>query len=188
MNVLLLGIDLYLAAVLGVSGLAKVEHPQAFAATLRRHRVLPAESIPAVSRAIPWLEIGLATALVGGAFPIATTALAFALFVSFLLIEIVLVVTRRATDCGCYGVAYPQKVDRASLGVSGILIVLAAVGLWAASRIGPLGLEWRVPGIMGFAAAGFWAVWKMVRRRRAGTCAACQAKRAVRPQAGRLGT
>lgn len=44
-----LALDCYFAAVLGVSGLAKIDNPALFAVTLRRQRLLPRWSITSVS-------------------------------------------------------------------------------------------------------------------------------------------
>ncbi len=57
---------LYFAAVLDVSGLAKIEDPQQFAAIMRRHRLLPAWSIGMVARVFPWAEVLLASMLLTG--------------------------------------------------------------------------------------------------------------------------
>ena len=160
-------IELYLAAMLGVSGLAKLDRPDAFAATLRRHRILPGWSIPAVSRFVPWLEVALALLLLMGVWEGAVTAVASLLFLSFLLIETILVATKRATECGCFGVAYPQKVDQASLVVSLILLGLAAFVCWAAITQPPIHPIGR--GLLLFVGggAGYWLVWRLWRKRSA---------------------
>ena len=110
MSLLLLFLSLYFAAMLGVSGLAKAEHPKQFAVTLRRHNIFPYWSITSISRIVPWLEILVAILLITNLLTILTSALVFLFFLSFLVIEIILVVEKRATECGCYGVAYPQKL------------------------------------------------------------------------------
>lgn len=183
MSLALLGIELYLAAMLGVSGLAKVEQPGHFAATLRRHRILPAWSIPAVSRVLPWLELAVACSLVAGVVLRPAAVLVLVLFASFLVVEVVLVVTKRATDCGCYGVAYPQKVDRASIMVSAVFVTLAAFHLWAVTGVAPVSADWRLPGIAIFGAAVCWALWRMASRRRLGRCMSCGTAKTVQMQA-----
>lgn len=166
MNVLLLGLELYFAAMLGVAGLAKIKHPEQFAATLRRHRILPAWSIVGVSRAVPWLEVAAAASLIAGTAPVATAALVLMFFVSFLVIETILVVAKRATECGCYGVAYPQKVDEASVATSLVLVSAAAFHLWAVAWVEPISTEWRLPVIVLFGGAGCWLLWRIMTTRR----------------------
>ena len=90
MSILLLGLELYFAAMLGVSGLAKVGQPAMFADTLRRHKILPSWSIKAVSTIVPWLEIAVAVLLITGLVPILTGLLVLFLFTSFLIMESIL--------------------------------------------------------------------------------------------------
>lgn len=160
-------IELYLAAMLGVSGLAKLDRPDAFAATLRRHRILPGWSIPAVSRLVPWLEVVVALLLLTGVCEGAVTAVASLLFLSFLLMEAILVATKRATECGCFGLAYPQKVDKASLVVSLILLGLAAFACWAALTQPPVNPIGRSLLLLLGGGAGFWLAWRLWRKRSA---------------------
>jgi uncharacterized membrane protein YphA (DoxX/SURF4 family) len=93
LSILLLFVQVYLATVLGVSGLAKVVNPEQFAATLRRQRVLPAWGIKTTSRVVPWLEIALAVLLILGIYAVPVSISVFAVFVCFLVIETVLLTT-----------------------------------------------------------------------------------------------
>jgi hypothetical protein len=161
MNVLLLGIELYLAAMLGVSGLAKIEHPGHFAATLRRHRILPNWTIEGVSRIVPWLEVVIAVLLVVGLAPVPTALFTVLLFTSFLTIEVMLVVTNRATECGCYGLAYSQKVDYASIVASIFLVSVAILHLWGIIQFEPVAMFLRFLAILLFGSASSWLVWRM---------------------------
>lgn len=166
MAAVLLLVELYFAAMLGVSGLAKIDAPEHFEATLRIHRLWPAQAIRPVSRIFPWVEVVVAIALVVGFAPTLTASLTLLLFGIFLGVETTLVVTRRATECACYGVAYRQKVDGASLVVSAILVTLAAFYGWSLATFGSVGLIWRWPGIGLMTVAGLWLVAKMLARRR----------------------
>ena len=161
MNMIVFGIELYFAIMLGVSGIAKIAEPYDFAATLRRHRILPAWSVTPFSRVFPWLEVAIAGAVLTGAAAVATAALVLALFSAFLIVEVILVVTRRATDCGCYGVAYRQKVDGASILVSTILILLASVHLWLTTWVAPISQPWRILALIVLGGAGCWLLWRV---------------------------
>ncbi|MFN8453209.1 MAG: MauE/DoxX family redox-associated membrane protein [Anaerolineae bacterium] len=167
MSLLFLFLSLYFAAMLGVSGLAKAEHPEQFAATLRRHRILPHWSMIGISKIVPWLEIVVAILLILNLLPVITSALVFLLFVSFLVIETILVVKKRATECGCYGVVYPQKVDGASIVISIILVSVAALHLWFSTWVEPVNIFWRLPGIILLGGVGCWLSWKIIIRRHA---------------------
>lgn len=160
MGYLALTIEIYLAGMLGISGIAKLQDVDEFANTLRIHRILPTQSVKIVSRIFPWIEIILACFLVFGIFPLFTSALVCVLFATFLGIEVVLVVTRRATDCGCYGVAYRQKVDSASIVVSTLILSLTIFHLWLVTWIESIDLAWRVPVIILFCTLVGWLLWR----------------------------
>src|SRR5437870_6830986 len=114
MSVALLGLDLYFAAMLGVSGLAKVDQPARFMAALYRYRLFPAWSIPFLVRIVTLIELVVAASLVAGTLPVVTAVVTCVLFGCFLVIRTVLVVTKRGTDCGCYGGLALEKVGGAS--------------------------------------------------------------------------
>jgi hypothetical protein len=156
----------YLAAMLGVSGLTNIDDPGYFEYTLRRQRILPACGIPLTARIVPWLEVAVAVALIGGLAPVLTAVVALLLFTTFFVIETILVATRRATECGCFGVAYPQKVDGASLVVSTILVALSALHLWSAASAPSLGIEWRLAALVVGGGTGVWIVSRMIKRHR----------------------
>ncbi len=79
----------------------------------------------------------------------------------------ILVVTKRATECVCYGVAYPQKVDWASVVVSSLIIIIAGAHLWIVLHIPPVRWEWRFGALFLFAAFIGWLTLRMCVRRRA---------------------
>lgn len=166
MTIVLLILDLYFAAMLGISGIAKLENVEYFADTLRRHRILPLWSIITVSRVFPWLEILGAVLLISGFKPIETSIFTFFLFAGFLAIELILVMTKRAMECGCYGVAFPQTVDWVSLVVSLVLVALAGVHLWLEMWVSPIGIAWRVPLMLLSLLLTVLIVWKIGVRKR----------------------
>lgn len=165
MSIFILGLELYFAAILGVSGIAKLVQPGYFTATLHRHRILPTWSIIGVSRTVPWLEIAVAVSLIVGMIPVATAIMVLILFASFLTIEVILIMTKRATECGCYGVAYPQKVDGASVATSAILVSAAVLHFWLSTWVEPVGIFWRLTAIIFVGGTGCWLSWKIVMRR-----------------------
>lgn len=159
-------LDLYLAAVLGISGLTKVKEPAEFATTLYRHRILPSWSIPGISRVLPWIEVALASALVIGLATLLTAALVLILVGAFFIIETILLVNGSATKCGCYGTGHAGKVDGASVLTSAALVGIAALHLWAVHDGGRVAWAWRLAAIALCGGAGFWLLWRAMHRRR----------------------
>ncbi|MDQ2827631.1 MAG: hypothetical protein M3Y74_01060 [Chloroflexota bacterium] len=165
MMVLQFALDLYFAAVLGISGLTKAVRPHRFATILARQRILPTWSIPSTSRVFPWVEIVLAGALIAGLFPVIIATLVLALFIVFLCVEVILLKAGRSTECGCYGAMYSQKVSTASAATSTLLVCLAALHLWSAVASFPktwgetIGL-WRLVALGVFCVTGTWLLYR----------------------------
>lgn len=166
MTFILLALELYFAVMLGVSGLAKMEHPDRFADTLRLHRILPEWSIKGVSLLFPWFETLLAAVLIAGVAARVTASIVLGVFLLFLLIESILVVTKRATECGCYGVAFRQKVDGASIAVSTILVILAIIHLGMILAGVTVPWSWRLPILLFLMGASLWLFWRIRIRRK----------------------
>lgn len=169
MSFVLFGLSLYFAAMLGVSGLAKVENTNSFASTLRRQRILPTWSIQLVSSMFPWLEVGIALLLIVtmGALAVWSAAITLLLCACFLATEITVALTKRAADCGCYGTAYKRKVDGASIGTSTLLVLIAGLQLWLAGWTPGPGWQWRLGALLVYVSAGVWLCSRMWQRRRA---------------------
>lgn len=149
MAILSFVISLYLAAVLGVSGLAKLARPDHFAETLRIHEVLPWQIIEPFSRLFPMFEIFVSGWLLSGVSSTLAGLLALTQFAAFAFLESYLVVTHRATDCGCFGVAFRTKVDVISILVSAVQSGLAAVVILCGMRgIQPLKIGRITAGII----------------------------------------
>lgn len=155
----------YFAAILGISGLAKLAQPSGFSSTLERQRILPAWSIPAVSHVVPWLEVGTAILLLAGVARSYAAALVLALFVVFLGVEATLVVTKRSDECGCYGIAHPQAVDSGSVMTSLLLIILAGAHLWLVTHSTPMAWGWRVMFAIPVVALCFLVAGRLIQRR-----------------------
>jgi len=166
MTIVMLALDFYFAALLGVSGIAKLEHPEQFAATLRRHRLLPPWSVGGISRFFPWAEIAVASALIMGFAPVLTSSMVLIFFVAFLIVDSMLLATKRADECGCYGMAYTQKVDPASVTTSGLLLSIAAVHLWLTFQVTRADWEWRALLGIPLAMFGSMLALRVLRRRR----------------------
>lgn len=93
-----------IAAVLLIGAVEKLRAPEVFADAVDNYRLLPAWSVGAAARALPWLEL-LAGALL---LPTATRGIGAALALALLLlftaaIGINLLRGRTRIDCGCGG-------------------------------------------------------------------------------------
>jgi len=166
MHLLRFLLDCYLALVLGISGMAKIDRPRLFAVTLRRHGILPGWSIDPGSRVFPWVEALVAYALIANVVPMFIAIATLVFFGGFLAIEGILVVTKRTADCGCYGGAHRQQVDGTSVATSMLLVVFAAVHLRLVAHEGSVDWQWRLVAGIAFVIAGLWLVQRSVTRHR----------------------
>ena len=166
MNLLAFALELYFAVTLWVSGLAKIDSPKYFLIALAQQRILPKRSRTFVTRTLPWMEILLALLVVAGIFKQMTAILLLSLFIIFLGLKIFLLTTGRTKDCGCYGSAKPQEVDGASITVSFIIVLLAAVHLWLVINTISVVWIWRlIIGSVFIIVSCFFLVRVMIRRR-----------------------
>lgn len=125
MDIAVVLVGAYMAAMLGVSGIAKLERPDMFRMTLRRHMLLPDWSIPAATWLVPSLQVSASILLVLGVVPVAAAILAAGLFTGFFVTECLLLMSGRTTECGCFGVAYRMPVTGSSAVASLVLVVIA---------------------------------------------------------------
>lgn len=160
MSIIVFILKLYLAAVLGVAGLAKLADRQQFFATITSFQILPSWSVILAGTALPWLEIVIAVELITDISPILTALTTFVLFTGFLILKIILAATRKTTDCGCFGTAQYQMKNGANIVVSSILAALAAFYVWATIQTVILGGGGRLAGMVIFGGAAFWLLLK----------------------------
>ncbi len=168
MQFLTFALECYFAAVLGIAGLAKLDDPAPFAATLRRPRRLPAWSTGAMRCLLPWCEILLAAGLLIGVAPVLVAALVLLLCTGFLAAQALLLLTKSTDACGCYGIASAHRVEGTSVAAATLLLCLAALHLWLVIAAAAISWQWRLAvGMLGAMAASRlgWRTWQ--RRRSA---------------------
>ncbi len=171
MRFLTFALDCYFAAVLGVAGLAKLDDPAPFAATLRRSRLLPAWSIGTISRRLPWCEILLAAALVIGVMPMLVAALVVLLCMGFLVGQALLLLTTSEGACGCYGAASAHRIEGASVATATLLLSLSALHLWLVIEAAAvIAWQWRLAAGVLYAVAASRLGWRTWQRRRSARC------------------
>lgn len=161
MGFVVLVVDLYFAALLGVAGMAKLAHPHHFITTLRQQSILPNWSIALVSYTVPKLEVTIACLLIVGLFPQITGIILLLLCLGFLLVKLLLIYKKSNVDCGCGNFAHLQSVDGASIVVSMILVGLAIFHLWGVMTITLVDWLWRLPGVVMFTVGGGWLIYRM---------------------------
>src|SRR5579872_628941 len=145
MSILSFLLEMYFAAMLGVSGLTKLNDPLYFTNTLRQQGLLPPWSISPATKIFPWLEIILSLLLIAGIFAVWNALLLLALFVGFAGIKIVLIAKGYDKDCGCFGGAKPQQVDSLSITVAVVYVLLAGLHAWLIFHFPFISWLWRFP-------------------------------------------
>jgi len=165
MQWLALALDFYLAAILGVSGLAKLAAPTQFATTLHQHRLLPRWSIAIVSHLLPLGEVALAGMLLSGYAHLPVAIVVLFLFVVFSVSEIKLFLAKSVDECGCYGVAYVRHIDNASTTASLLLTLLAGLHLALVLESPSVGWQLRALAGVPLAIVGIVLAWRTCRQR-----------------------
>lgn len=125
-----------LAAVLLLSGIAKLPDPSATASMVRLLRLPTALSATLVSRVLPWAELGIAALLLT---PWRWTYAVGAVAAALLFLAFLVVVGRALTfdprpTCGCFGRVGDHRINGRTLTRNVLLVVLSGLALWIAVR------------------------------------------------------
>jgi len=163
-QLLILALRLYLALVLGVAGLAKIEDPTHFTALLRKQGLLSGRALNVVGSTFPWAELLLSALLVLGVFPSLSAAFTAITFIGFLIYDLILLAKKNNVECGCFGSASSRKVSRATAATSVILALVALVH-WHLQQRSIIPTWQQLPFIIGFLALEGWLLWKTIRKR-----------------------
>lgn len=127
----LLMATLAIVAVLATSGVAKVRDPLAAASGFDQLRVPDALARPWMRTALPWVEIGLAAALLVLPFPasVLVASLALLLMLAYLVLVARALGSGEEADCNCFGSLTSGRVTRWTLARNVTLTVLAVGAL-----------------------------------------------------------
>lgn len=129
----------------------KLSEPNAFLSALAAYRIVPAGLLDPIAKAVPWMEIAIAAALL---VPMSRVGALFAAAVLFLIygaaIAINLLRGRSYIDCGCGGAAHPL-----SWGLVVRNAVLAAAALAVTTPTSDRAFDWLdavtlVAGVLAF--------------------------------------
>jgi hypothetical protein len=144
-----------LAAVLVLSGVAKLREPQATEDAFLSLRLPPVLARAGAPRALPWGELVLAALLLvapGWSYAV-VTVLAALLFVAYLAVVLRALGFDEPVTCGCFGKIGLGTVTVLTAARNGLLVGIAAVAV-ADAVVGGTGPAWRV-GEDGGAALGW---------------------------------
>lgn len=129
---------LLLAVLLTISGVAKIKAPQEVASAFAQLRMPKAVSTPVVRQVFPWAEIGLAVLLIVLPKPWSLVAAVAAVLLMLVYLGIIV----RALGfgypitCGCFGRLGLGEVTRRTAVRNGLLVLVAALGVWSATADG----------------------------------------------------
>lgn len=99
---------LLLGGVLAAAALPKLLDPPAFAQAIHAYRLLPLAWVNPAALLLPWLELLLALALLGGAWLRAAALWALGLMAVFILALGLNLARGNPVDCGCFGSGAPK--------------------------------------------------------------------------------
>jgi len=131
---------LYLALVFLASGLSKLISVTSFRGALVRQAILPKKSVAFVAWSLPVVEVGMALLLLVPEFTM-WVALAIALLTGvFTFVTLRLMAQGRATECGCYGLLYRERLGWTTV-LRDLTLITIALGVAALVRANRP-LEW----------------------------------------------
>lgn len=122
-------LSIYFAFTLFIAGVSKFNDLPYFRSTLSLNRLLPAQTIPLISKFIAGFEVILAFALILRLAPIETAATNLLMFICFIVYKLFIFIRKMPPECGCFGATYKGKIDKISITVSSIQIGLAFIYL-----------------------------------------------------------
>lgn len=127
MDVIVFACQLFVGAVLFMSGLIKLLGPKEFRNTVNKYAIVPIPlEWPAVT-AVVAAELIAAVALVSGEFAVVGAIIAGALFAVFIA-AVGLNIRRGAElDCGCFGLLWHEKTGWSTILRDALLLALALV-------------------------------------------------------------
>lgn len=128
------------AAVLVVSGVAKLRSPGSLERALSSLRVPGALAGRPVRLLLPWVEVALGAALLvtTGRVLLGVGALVLGLFAAYLVLVVAAVRRPEPADCGCFGALGDTRVTAATVVRNALLVVAAAATVVGATGGGGL--------------------------------------------------
>jgi len=122
------------------SGVSKLMARAAFVASLHALPFVPLWSVAGVSTILPWVEIGVGSALVMGLLVPYVGGAALALLLVFTLVAIMAVVRGLDVPCSCFGATSGAPLSRRTVARNG-LFALLLLPLVMTNRPSPVSLD-----------------------------------------------
>ncbi|HET6967852.1 MAG TPA: thioredoxin family protein [Ornithinibacter sp.] len=121
------------AAVLIVSGAAKLRDPESVDRAFTSLGVPTSLGAPAVRRVLPWAEVALGTWLLLATGPalVVVALLTLGLFVAYLVLVSLAVRRPEPVDCGCFGALGDDRVTRVTVWRNALLVLTALLAVLA---------------------------------------------------------
>lgn len=101
---------IYLALVLIISGLDKINNLTVFADSIANYKILPVQFINILAIIIPWIEVVVGGLLLLGIYIKENSVISFSVLLIFTLAVLSAVIRNLDIDCGCQGTFNGQKV------------------------------------------------------------------------------
>jgi hypothetical protein len=140
----------YFSFTLAMAGLSKLDDPAYTRASFRTLQIFPSRYIPAIAKIFPIFEIILALFLVSGILPLIFSIINAALFAVFLGIKLYVYLRKLPVECGCFGSNYKAGIDKVTLAVILIQLILAVLLILKSYEIQTIEFSIRVFLFMGF--------------------------------------
>ncbi|HZO73320.1 MAG TPA: MauE/DoxX family redox-associated membrane protein [Ktedonobacteraceae bacterium] len=163
MNIVHYILDIYFSAVLGIAGISKIDGPQAFIISLRRHYLLPEKSVSFIGICFPWIEICLSVLLLAatGTIKLIVTICVLICFVLFSYFNVATRFKHRSTsDCGCFGKALQRRGMNTNGITSLIQLVLAFLLTITALQSDTLSWIYYLTSSVLFVGTYVWLLWR----------------------------
>jgi hypothetical protein len=157
-------LELTFAALLGISGVTKIDTPWVFQAALLNYKFIPSKIVPWIARIFPWFEIILAALLMSGVVIAETSVINLILFLLFFILKVYRLLSGQQSDCGCHGPVYTKQNATIDLWVGGFYPALALAHVWFATHSEPIIGSWRFTGLAIFACFASIFAWRVIAR------------------------
>lgn len=123
---------IFLGGIFLYAGYTKLENPLQFAVAVEGYQLLSPKQVIWLIKIIPWLEMGLGSALLAGIYMRGTAAFAAGMVVFFIGLMLVTYLRGIDADCGCFGMG--EKISQLTL-VRDAFIILPALYLIIRPRV-----------------------------------------------------
>ena len=120
---------IYLALVLILSGLDKINNLSIFADSIANYKILPVQFINIIAIIIPWLEVMVGGFLLLGIYIKENSIISFSLLLIFTLAVLSAVMRNLDIDCGCQGTFNGQKVGMLKILENALLLLFAYLSI-----------------------------------------------------------